>query len=250
MELKFLGVGSAFATEHFQSNLLLTVNGKNLLIDAGGTIHLALKAAQIAVHELDAVYISHRHGDHWGGSEFIASASYYNPAFIENGVRRKLKLFAHPYVRAVLWRGLDHSLVLDDKVATLEDYFDVRNIASTFEWQGVTFAMMSTVHCIDNGKPMPCFVLTWFTPANRRIWFSADAILQADNPLFDAADVIFHDCNTGKKVTVHAHYSELLGLPAAVRSKMTLYHYGDGALPDAKADGFAGWAQEGVSISL
>jgi ribonuclease BN (tRNA processing enzyme) len=66
MELKFLGTGSAFATEHFQSNLVLENNGKTLLIDAGGTVHLALRATNIPLDALDAVYITHRHADAWG----------------------------------------------------------------------------------------------------------------------------------------------------------------------------------------
>jgi hypothetical protein len=85
----------------------------------------------------------------------------------------------------------------------------------------------------------------------RSIWFSADTTLKSDHPLFFSSDIIFHDCETSnQKSAVHARYSELLELPAEVRDKLTLYHYNDGARRDALADGFAGWAEQGLSISL
>jgi hypothetical protein len=42
---------------------------------------------------------------------------------------------------------------------------------------------------------------------------------------------------------VHAHYEELKELPAEIKQKMWLYHYSDGVLPDAQADGFAGFVK-------
>ncbi len=98
-----------------------------------------------------------------GGGEFLAYAWYFNPAFVTGSLRRGLKLYAHPGVRSLLWSELEHSTVLPDKAATLADYFDVQNHNNSFDWQGVTFELIPTVHCIDNGKPTPCFGLTWKT---------------------------------------------------------------------------------------
>ena len=60
------------------------------------------------------------------------------------------------------------------------------------------------------------------------------------------ASIVFQDCETSPyKSGVHAHYSELKTLPGDIRAKMWLYHYQDGALPDAQADGFAGFVKQG-----
>jgi hypothetical protein len=74
---------------------------------------------------------------------------------------------------------------------------------------------------------------------------------------YDNSDIIFQDCETydwqtGKsKSGVHAHYRELLTLPEEIRSKMWLYHYQDARpLPDAKADGFAGFVEQGQVFEL
>jgi len=49
---------------------------------------------------------------------------------------------------------------------------------------------------------------------------------------------------------VHAHYNDLKGLPAEMKVKMWLYHYNDGALPNANADGFQGFVQKGQSFEI
>lgn len=38
MGMVFLGTGSAFSQDYFQSNVVLEVDGKRLLIDAGGDV--------------------------------------------------------------------------------------------------------------------------------------------------------------------------------------------------------------------
>jgi hypothetical protein len=68
---------------------------------------------------------------------------------------------------------------------------------------------------------------------------------------YDRADVIFHDCETSPFPTkIHAHYTELLILPAKIRNKMWLYHYQPGALPDAEKDGFRGFVKRGQTFEF
>ena len=63
---------------------------------------------------------------------------------------------------------------------------------------------------------------------------------------YDMADLIFQDCETGEfESGVHAHYNQLKTLPEKFKKKMWLYHYQDGELPDAKADGFLGLVKMG-----
>ena len=68
MELRFAGVGSAFTTkEYWQSNMIVSHDGKNLLIDCGGDIRFSLAELNMSYKDIDAVYISHLHADHIGG---------------------------------------------------------------------------------------------------------------------------------------------------------------------------------------
>jgi ribonuclease BN (tRNA processing enzyme) len=252
MNFIFLGTGSAFAKQNFNSNAILEVNGKRLLIDAGTDIRWSLDKAGINLTDIDAVYVTHNHADHWAGAEFLAYGSYFNPAFVKDGVRRRFKLFAHSSVRSLLWGTMKDSTVLPNKKAELTDYFDVVEFTGeSFTWEGVEFNVVKVIHCLDNGEAMPCYGLTWKTPSGKTVWYSADAILDRDQKLFDTADVIFHDCETAPfKTGVHAHYSELATLSSEQRSKITLYHYNDGPRKDAVADGFNGFAVQGATIPL
>jgi hypothetical protein len=69
--------------------------------------------------------------------------------------------------------------------------------------------------------------------------------------LYGSCDLIFQDCETSKFVSpVHAHYTELLRLPDAIRKKMWLYHCQDGAKADAIEHGFAGFVKQGQTFDL
>jgi ribonuclease BN (tRNA processing enzyme) len=251
MRLKFLGTGSAFTLENFQSNAILEIDGKKLLIDCGGDIRFSLAAAGITVTELDAIYVTHQHADHWGGAEYIAYTSFFHPGCIVNAARRKIKLFAHRSVRIRLFDSLKHSTVLADRKTNLNTFFEVKQfVGKAFEWEGTSFRMVRVTHVMDNGVPMPVYGLTWTTPVGKVVWYSADAVLNTEHPLFQQADVIFHDCETAAVTGVHAHYRELLQLPGEVREKITLYHYNDGDRADAVPDGFAGWAEKGKWVEL
>jgi ribonuclease BN (tRNA processing enzyme) len=48
---------------------------------------------------------------------------------------------------------------------------------------------------------------------------------------YDQADLIIQDCETSPfKSGVHAHYNELITLPAEIKSKMVLVHYNDNVI--------------------
>ena len=94
---------------------------------------------------------------------------------------------------------------------------------------------------------MPCFSLE-IKGENQSIFFTADSRFTPDyhHPYFSAADFIFHDCETSEYQSgVHAHYTDLVTLPEAIKSKMYLYHYAEKKPIDPKADGFLGYVEAG-----
>ncbi len=68
MEVLFLGVGEACDTHYPNTSLLLKTNaGRQVLLDCGFTTpHIFFKYSTVA-DELDALWISHFHGDHFFG---------------------------------------------------------------------------------------------------------------------------------------------------------------------------------------
>lgn len=72
MKLHVLGCGDAFGSGgRHQSGYLVEADDRLFLLDCGPTSLLAMKRAGIAPQRLDAILLSHLHGDHFGGIPFF-----------------------------------------------------------------------------------------------------------------------------------------------------------------------------------
>jgi ribonuclease BN (tRNA processing enzyme) len=90
-EVVFVGTSDAFgAGGRRQSALLVRAPQGGLLLDCGGTTTSGLAALGIERAEIDAVLISHFHGDHFGGVPALLLAALYED------VRRKPLVIAGP----------------------------------------------------------------------------------------------------------------------------------------------------------
>lgn len=84
MKLTIIGCGDAFGSGgRNQTCFLLDTSEGRVMIDCGATTLLALKRAGIPLDSIDAILISHLHGDHFGGLPFL----FLNAVFIDK--RRK-----------------------------------------------------------------------------------------------------------------------------------------------------------------
>jgi len=69
---KFVGSGDAFGSGgRWQTCIQLAASGQTLLVDCGATSLVALKAQRIDPNTIDAVVVTHLHGDHFGGLPFL-----------------------------------------------------------------------------------------------------------------------------------------------------------------------------------
>jgi len=81
MKLHILGCGDAFGNGgRNQSGYLVEAADRLFLMDCGPTTLLAMKRAGFDPRRLDVVFLSHLHGDHFGGLPFFfISYLYENP---------------------------------------------------------------------------------------------------------------------------------------------------------------------------
>lgn len=329
MKLTFLGVGSAFTMNNYQSNMLFETSvfrndgtpsspdmveySLKLLIDAGGDVRYALrdinmpsqlkelerfneeiedfaskfsvpasvvaqaiareraKSSGVNVSEIDALYVSHCHADHVGGIEWLGFSRYFSRG-------KRPELYINERLAGSLWNdSLRGGMASHQgRVLELDSFFSkVHRVPKnkSFQFGDATFTPVQTVHYMDGYEIVPSYGLIF-----NRTKFSDDSLVLADalfkpkeyflttdtqfcpNQIMDfynRAHLIFQDCETYtwdqedyKKSGVHAHYRELVTLPAEVKAKMWLYHYNDGPLPNAKSDGFLGFIEKGQVFEL
>lgn len=72
MKLRFLGCGDAFGSGgRFNTCFLVEESGTSFLIDCGASSMIAMRKFGVDPNSIDAVMISHLHGDHFGGLVFM-----------------------------------------------------------------------------------------------------------------------------------------------------------------------------------
>ncbi|HXV84050.1 MAG TPA: MBL fold metallo-hydrolase [Candidatus Binatia bacterium] len=78
MKLHILGCGDAFGSGgRNQSGYLVEAADRHFLMDCGPTTLLAMKRAGLDPRRLDVVFLSHLHGDHFGGLPFFFISYLY-----------------------------------------------------------------------------------------------------------------------------------------------------------------------------
>jgi ribonuclease BN (tRNA processing enzyme) len=258
MKLQFLGSGNAFTLLNYQSAAMLTHNDKNFLIDCGSDTRFSADKCGFTFSDIDAVYVSHLHGDHIGGLEWLGFTTYFTP-----NVDRP-KLFIEKALISDLWLSLKGGMEsLQGKIATLDTYFEVMPIEVNhpFNWNGISFDAVQTLHITNKYKHVPSYGLMWSTEEDKRAYFTTDCQYAPESSMmafYKEADYIFHDCETAPYESgVHAHYNQLKQLPEEVKNKMHLYHYQDNIIEDfenkskeANCDGFMGFVRKGAIITL
>lgn len=253
-ELVFLGTSAAFVSDpnNFQSNMLLRNSEKaSLLIDCGSDARRALQVYQITHKEINNVFISHLHADHAGGLEWLAFSHKFDDEKLS-----KPNLYISESLVETLW---DHCLSgglnsLNDEKATLSAFFQVHAVpeGGSFNWQSISFEVIKNIHVLSKFSELPSYGL-FFEINQKKIFLTTDTQFQPERMqvYYQQADIIFHDCETSAKPSnVHAHYQQLKTLAPAFKQKMWLYHYNSENLPNALADGFAGFVKPGQSFEF
>jgi len=229
--------------------LLTADNGKKLLIDCGSDVRHALHEQGLSYLDIHDVYVSHLHADHVGGLEWLAFTTKFDPRCSKPCLHISSLLFDDLWDKS-LKGGLSS---IEGEEANIETYFDIDPIENEiFSWNDMEFQLHETDHIISGSERQPSFGL-YFKWKEKVFFITTDAkfSLESFKIPYEGADLIFQDCETAKcKSGVHAHYTELVNLPARYKEKMWLYHYQPDPLPNAVKDGFRGFVKKGQSFDL
>ncbi len=256
LEVVFLGTGTAFAKDLYQTNFLLIKGDTHILVDFGMTGPVALNALGVKTEEIGVFLPTHSHADHIGGVEYLTLKNRYYGIPAGNP---KLTLMITEEYKDVLWEqslrgGLEYNELNSEgarlSYADFYNFHTIERIDSTVrgifqaEFGGIKIELFQTNHIPGEAEtPIDAFI-TYGLFIDDTVFISGDTKfdLELINRYKDRASVMFHDASLNRNA-VHASFEELQTLPEAVRQKMFLVHYQDNATAEDAA-GFAGLGKQ------
>ena len=240
-QFKIIGCGNSESLSYFNNNALLACSAGNLMIDCGHTAKQALYQQGYSWSNIDAVYITHVHGDHVFGLERLAFESRFK-------LNTRPTLFLEPSLEVDLW---EHTLKgslgnINGERQKLTDYFDVQLISeNSFRYGRHTIRSIPVDHAPDKAA--------FGILIDNYLFYSGDtkAIPTVINDL--TFQIGFHDASVADVSPVHAHFDALqAAYPSDVCKKLFLMSYEDNwqlANKDIRSV-FAGLAYQGQMVAL
>lgn len=133
-QIHILGCGSALPTlQHYPSSQVVDIRGKLFMVDCAEGTQLQLRRTRIPFTKLQAVFITHIHGDHCFGligmiSTFgllgrTAPLHIYAPKELESMLFSQVKLFCYDLSYELVFHAVDtksNSVIYEDKSLTVE----------------------------------------------------------------------------------------------------------------------------------
>lgn len=241
-ELLVLGVGNSESMRFWNASLLVQTAAGNLLIDCGPTFKYALRDVGRTAADVDAVYITHLHGDHIHGLERLGYESRY-------GFNKRVRLLLEPPLVTPLWDScLCGSMGMSSSGRNcLEDFFEVSVVKDhAFAFGRCSFRSFGTRHT----PGMDSFGLII---ADRVIYTSDSRAMPELVERARDATLVIHDFSVQDEHPVHATRRALVATyPSWLRQRMLLIHYED-TVPELAGElerDFLGLARQGQRVPL
>jgi len=222
MKLTILGSGTCVPSlKRNASGYLLEAEGMEVLVDCGSGILLQLERAGRSYKDIDALFITHGHPDHFADLMPLIHALFYTPNFTREKdlVIIAPKAFSQYYDKAI---GSILGEPKDFRIVFME-------IADKMEFGPWNICTTDTMHSDDS-------IAYRFEQGGRSVVFSGDADYdQGIIGLSEKVDLLIADCSFPDAMKVKGHLSAkecgLLAQKAKVK-KMVLSHLYPSDTPD------------------
>lgn len=219
LHLQMLGTGGAFAKRFYNNNALLSTENFTLLIDCGITAPLSLHQLGKTPDQIDAILITHIHGDHVGGLEEFAFRMKFQYG-------RKPVLYISEKLIKPLWENTLKGGLTQEGISSIEDAFEIHPLSEGVPYHispGLTVELIQTPHI--PGKDSYSLYI------NQEIFYSADMTFQPEllTKLVQERGCrkIMHEVQFIAPGVVHTTLDELRSLPQEIQQMIYLMHYGD-----------------------
>jgi ribonuclease BN (tRNA processing enzyme) len=167
MKLTIAGCSDAFGSGgRFHSCYVLETSKGRILLECGANSPLALKRAGITISSIDAIVISHCHGDHFGGLPFL----FLDKMFVDRGPK-PIEILGPPGIKErseALFECVYPSL----NALPREFEINYRELlpGSAAAWRGLTI----NAYEVDHFSGKPSLALS-FADEGRILGFSGDS---------------------------------------------------------------------------
>ena len=228
MKVTFVGTGDAFNTAG-RSHACYRVEGGGRIValEFGATALMGWKSLKFDLESLDAVIISHLHGDHFGGLPFLLLDCHFAQR------RTKPLIFAGPPgFKARLDAVLE---ALYPGASALDWHFPLHFAELSAGRPAEIAGFEVSVTEVDHPSGAPSFGLR-LRQGGKVLAFSGDtAYVPALEKIADGADLFICECYSGApKMSNHIDWPLLRGkLPLLKAKRIALTHLGETALPMA-----------------
>lgn len=220
-----------------RSSILVESAGKRLLVDCGPDLRQQLMSAQVG--RVDALVVTHAHGDHCHGIDELRP--------LAQAIGAPVPLHARPDVLAELQLRFAYAF---DRSELYRPIVEAREIAASWEFGE------AEVHCVDQPHGGPVSLGLRLDERGRSIAYAIDFsdLSEEMAALYQGVDVWIADCLTRQPHPTHMHLDALLGMARELRvGQVYLTHMGNGLdyrtlvaeLPD-----WAAPAYDGLEIEL
>ncbi len=182
MQVIFLGTGEAFDDELPNTSILVQSEAGSILVDCGFTAAPAFWRTGLGPDALDALYLTHLHGDHYFGLPALLLRMH------EEGRTRALDILTSPNrLETVLqiiekaYAGYSQKLGYELRLAPLP-------LPGKGSWQEVAITTSPTIHGVQN------FSVRFDFPDGKSVMVSGDGeITPPSASLFAGCDLVIHE---------------------------------------------------------
>jgi ribonuclease BN (tRNA processing enzyme) len=221
MRVTVLGSGDAFGSGgRLHSSYLVEAAGTTILVDCGASVLQGLKRAGVDPACIDAVLLSHLHGDHFGGVPFLFLEYKW-----ETPRTRPLAIYGPADTEA---RVEDLYAALYERTARGARAFEVRWVrahpAAEMQVGGLTVCAYPVPHSPD----LECLAYR-ITGDGRSVLYSGDSAWTDDFARWArGVDLFVCECSTYEtKVPIHVSYREVAARATQLGCKrLLLSHLG------------------------
>jgi len=244
VQLRFLGTGDAFGSggRLHTSTFVRSAEG-DLLVDCGPSTLAAMRRDGLDPNAVDAIVLTHLHGDHFGGVPFLLMDAHY-----ATGRTRPLLVAGPAGVEAAVARALD---VLFPGSGGLTPRFPVAYVEWCDREPVAAGSLRVTPFPVRHSTETPCYGLRVET-GGRVLAFSGDTEwTDALIDLSSGADLFVCECSGYESAP--PHHLDYLTLeqhrPALTCRRLLLTHMGEEMLARASALGVDA-ARDGLVLNV